>query len=91
MAERRKRVTEKLNELHDNIKSGDPIDSELEEPLQAAIGEVEEAVVADATVEDDHSILNEKLGDLALNFEVSHPQLTNILNRISELLAGAGI
>ncbi len=91
MAERRKRITEKLSELHENIKSGDPIASELDEPLRDAIGKVEEAVDENAADDADHSILTETLGDLALNLEVSHPRLTKILNHISELLSGAGI
>lgn len=90
MAERRKRITEKLNELHEHLDSGEPIDSEIEEPLQQAIGDVKQAV--ETSVDDsDHRVLTETLGDLALNLEVSHPKLTEILNRISDLLAGAGI
>lgn len=92
MADRRKRITEKLSELHENIKDGDPIAPELHEPLHEAIGQVEQAVeVNEDADEGDHSILTETLGDLALGFEVSHPKLTGILNRISEILAGAGI
>jgi hypothetical protein len=90
VAERRKRITEKLNELHEQIQSGEPIDSGLEEPLHQAIGEVKQAVDPDAE-DPDHSVLSDTLGDLALNLEVSHPKLTEILNHISELLAGAGI
>jgi hypothetical protein len=91
MPERRKRITEKLSELHENIKSGDPIASEIHEPLHDAIGKVEMAVDENAESDADHSNLSESLGDLALNLEVSHPRLTEILNKISELLAGAGI
>lgn len=91
MPERRKRITEKLSELHENIKSGDPIASEIHDPLHEAIGKVEEAVDEKADADADHSNLTETLGDLALNLEVSHPRITDILNRISELLAGAGI
>ena len=91
MAERRKRITEKLSELHENIKSSDPIASEINDPLHDAIGKVEQAVDENAEQDADHSILSETLGDLALNLEVSHPRITDILNHISELLAGAGI
>jgi rRNA maturation endonuclease Nob1 len=91
MAERRKRITEKLSELHSHIKSGDPIASEIHDPLHEAIGKVEEAVDEDADADADHSNLTETLGDLALNLEVSHPRITDVLNHISELLAGAGI
>lgn len=89
MPDRRKRITEKLSELHANIKEGDPIALELDEPLRNALGQVEAA--ASSETEEDHSSLSDTLGDLALNLEVSHPKLTNILNQISELLAGAGI
>ena len=91
MPERRKRITEKLSEVHENIKASEPIASEIHEPLHDALGKVEQVVEADAESEEDHSILSETLGDLALNLEVSHPKLTNLLNNISELLAGAGI
>jgi hypothetical protein len=90
MPDRRKRITEKLSELHANIKEGDPIAAELDEPLRNALGQVEKAASSE-TDEEDHSTLADSLGDLALNLEVSHPKLTDLLNHISELLAGAGI
>lgn len=90
MAERRKRLTEKLSEVDEHLESGEPVNTELEAPLQAALGNVRQAIETPSD-DEDHGELTEVLGDLALSLEVSHPKLTELLNHISELLAGAGI
>ena len=90
MPERRKRLTDKLSEFDDHLGAGDPLDAELEEPLQEAIGSVRQALEASGDSED-HEDLTDALSDLALKLEVSHPKLTELLNHISEILAGAGI
>ncbi|MCP4448650.1 MAG: DUF4404 family protein [Myxococcales bacterium] len=91
MPERRKRLTAKLNEVDEHLESAGPVDSAIEEPLQAALGNVREAVEAASADDEEHEELTEALGDLALRLEVSHPKLTELLNHISELFAGAGI
>jgi hypothetical protein len=57
MAERRKRITKKLDELHEHINTGEPIDSEIEQPLQQAIGDVQQAIDPQSEAEEDHTIL----------------------------------
>lgn len=89
MLERKKRLTEKLQEFDDHIASGEPVDDALAEPLHQAIGSVRQVI--DSDDDEDHSTISEALGDIALNLEVTHPRLTQLLNNISEILAGAGI
>ena len=91
MAERRKRLTEKLSEVDEHLESGEPVNTELAAPLHAALGNVRQAIETPSADDEDHGELTEALGDLALNLEVSHPKLTELLNRIADLLAGAGI
>ena len=91
MPQRRKRLTEKLNELDQHIEEGAPLDSEVDEPLQQAIGELRQAADASPDKEPDHEALGETLGDLAMSLEVSHPRITEMLNHLSEILAGVGI
>tara|TARA_R110002096_G_scaffold361075_1_gene554068 strand:- start:7580 stop:7846 length:267 start_codon:yes stop_codon:yes gene_type:complete len=88
MTERKKRLTAKLDEVDEHLEAAE-VDSELQEPLQATLGNVRLAI--DAPDEEEHEDLTDALSDLALNLEVSHPKLTELLNRISDLLAGAGI
>lgn len=91
MPERRKRLTAKLNEVDEHLEAAEPVHSDLEEPLQEALGGVRQAIEAPPADTEEHDELTEALGDVALKLEVSHPKLTELLNHISELLAGAGI
>ncbi len=88
MAERRKRLTAKLDEIDEHLRS-EEVATDLEEPLQEAIGNVRQAVSNPS--DEGHQELSESLEDLALSFEVTHPRLTALLNNLSELLSGAGI
>lgn len=91
MTERRKRLTEKLQELDEHIASGEPVDETLAQPLDQAIGSVRQVIAAPEDSDEDEGALSEILGDIALKLEVTHPRLTQALNSLSEILAGAGI
>lgn len=90
MPERKKRLTEKLAELDQHIAGEAALHDELKEPLDSAIVNLRQMVQEDRP-EEEHQELSEILSDLALSAEVSHPRLTQLLNHMSELLAGAGI
>ena len=89
MPERRKRLTEKLNEVDGHLEA-ETVAAELAEPLQEAIGALRTVVDAAEDDPENDEELAETFGDMALEFEVSHPKLTQVLNQISELLAGSG-
>lgn len=91
MPERKKRLTEKLQELDEHIGSGEPIERDLDEPLRQTIGSLRQVVETPTEDDEDHRDLSEALGDMALKLEVSHPKITRLLNQISDILAGAGI
>lgn len=91
MAERKKRLTAKLGEVDEHLEQSEAVEEDLKEPLEEALGGVRQAVNATPGTDQDTEELTEALGDLALKLEVSHPKLTELLNHISEILAGAGI
>lgn len=91
MPERRKRLTAKLNEVDEHLDAAEPVDSAIEEPLKEALGGVRKAIEKPPADDEAHEELTDALSDLALSLEVSHPKLTELLNHISGLLAGAGI
>ena len=91
MTERRKRLTEKLQELDEHIGSGEPIEAPLDEPLRQTIGSLRQVIETPPENDEDHRDLSEALGDIALQLEVSHPTFTRLLNQISGILSGAGI
>ena len=91
MPERKKRLTAKLSEVDEHLEQSEPVEQVLKEPLAEALGGVRQAVNSVPGADEDNEELSEVLGDLALKLEVSHPKLTELLNHISELLAGAGI
>ncbi|MBL4633243.1 MAG: DUF4404 family protein [Kofleriaceae bacterium] len=88
MPERRKRLSAKLDEINEHLEA-EPVESEKAESLQNAMGTLRTAVEAES--DDEHEELAQVFGDAALEFEVSHPKLTSVLNQISQILAGAGI
>ena len=90
MPERKKQLTAKLDELDEHIESSNPIDATVDAPLQQVLGNLRVAVDDEESDVEKLGIVDE-LGDIALSLEVSHPKLTEILNHISELLAGAGL
>ena len=82
-----------LDELHGALESADPVDPAVHEPLREVmeeIGQLLEATGEDRDAEERPS-LEERVEKMALEFEVSHPTIAGVLNRLTHLLASMGI
>ncbi len=85
-------LRETLEELHRQLESTTAVDSELSEPLQRVMGDIREVLdsggeLGGAT----HRTLADRLSDLALEFEGSHPTLAGTINQLTHVLSNLGI
>jgi len=79
-----------LNQLREQLKQAQGLDSAVAKHLDAMIGEANDALVGRLT-EPDHSSLNERLSDAVLKVEASHPDLAMNLGSIIDALGRMGI
>ena len=82
-----------LDELHGALESADSIDPAAHEPLRQVmdeIGQLLEATGQERPAEERVS-LEERVEEMALGFELSHPTIAGVLNRMTHLLASMGI
>ena len=82
-----------LEELHGALESADPVDPGVREPLRAVMEEIGQALEpGDNDSEDDsRPTLEARVEEIALEFEVSHPTIAGVLNRLTHLLSSMGI
>lgn len=83
-------VREALAELHEALSREGELDSELRTELEDAAAEIAQALErsSDEAGLQEHSDTAQRL---ALQLEVSHPMLTDVLNRLTQQLANLGI
>lgn len=89
----REEVRGALADLHEALSREGTIDQALRSELEGAAQEIAQALERSA---DEHEAaspkqLSDTAQDLALQLEVSHPTLTNVLNRLAQQLANLGI
>jgi polyhydroxyalkanoate synthesis regulator phasin len=86
-------VREALAELHDALSKEGELDRDLRTELEGAAAEIAQAL--ERSSEEDSAQGDNRLSDtaqgLALQLEVSHPTLTDVLNRLTQQLANLGI
>lgn len=84
----RQTLDETLDELHQQLQDAGNLDPDQKERLRQAAKEIQ-------TTLDDSSVssygLAERLQKATVHFEHTHPQLTNTIGRIADLLAQLGI
>ena len=84
-----------LEELHEQLQQTESVDGDTEELLRSSIDDIKRLL--DERAEDEsgekdvrHSLI-EELQDRIEKFEVSHPQITDVLERLINALGQSGI
>lgn len=82
-----------LQTLHQELAGAQNIDSETMKLLQTLTADIRKVLDSDAVPEpsDSDQSLSERLRETAIEFEVRHPQLGGLIERITDGLAGLGI
>ena len=87
MSDSQSAMLEKLNELEGLLESETGLTEQHRDHLQEVVAELRGRVE-----EASHpASLGERLSELALSFEASHPTLTRVLQQLSDALGSAGI
>ena len=86
----REALRETLARLHAELEEAGPIDALLRADLERALEEIREVVERAARAAPEHP-LQERLEELALRFEQSHPLLTEALGGVVRALGAMGI
>lgn len=86
-------IRQLLDELHEALGEADSVAASLEEPLRGALGDVQSALdrAEEAGRAQEPPPLAKRVEDLALEFELAHPRIAGILNRLTHQLASLGI
>ena len=87
--ESREQLREALQELREQIDSGEPVDPELRDLLEGVVGDLHGLL--DAGKPEQHGPLARRVEQMALEFETSHPMLAGTLNRLTHMLSSMGI
>ena len=85
---KRESLHDTLARLHAELEGAGAIDAELRAELEQALEEIREVVERDRAVEPS---LGERLEELALRFEQSHPLLTQSIAGVVRALGAMGI
>ncbi len=82
-----------LDELHGALESADSVDPAAREPLREIMEEIGQVLEATGEARDaeERVSLEERVEKMALDFEVSHPTIAGVLNRLTHLLSSMGI
>jgi hypothetical protein len=88
MTEDHSELRETLALLHQQLEGHD-LDDEARTLLRSALNEIEERL--DAEGDDEVPSLSERLSEMTLQFEESHPQLAEAVGRVVDTLANLGI
>lgn len=85
-------LREILRELDQAVERAEEVDPVLERRLREVMADLQRVVgpEEDEGAEEERS-LQERLADLVMDFELSHPTLSETLNRTTHLLASLGI
>jgi len=83
-------LRETLDRLHAELEQSGPIDATLRSDLERALEEIREVVERAPEADEPHP-LRERLEELAVRFEQSHPVLTDALGGVVRALAAMGI
>jgi len=87
----REALRETLARLHAELERAEPIDAALRADLERALEEIREVMVRERRPDDEAHPVRERLEALALDFERSHPLLTEALGGVVRALSAMGI
>ena len=86
----KEQIRQQLERLHlELLRLGD-LDPQAQDKVDAAASHIQ-ALLEDPNADNYPSTLADVLNDSVTALEVSHPRITELINRITELLASIGI
>jgi len=80
-----------LAHLHEQLHGAEALDPDVRADLRAAVAEIEDALEAASGRSLDEPSLRDRLSELTLQFEESHPNLAAAVGRVVDTLANLGI
>lgn len=80
-----------LNELEAQLSNDNQLDQYHREKTMALSQHIKEVLAVREEKLSGDQFLVKKLEEVIDDFEINHPQLTTIVGRISDLLAGSGL
>jgi hypothetical protein len=86
----REALRETLARLHAELEQSEPIDAGLRADLERAVEEIREVIEREEPPEGEHPV-RERVEALALEFEQSHPLISEALAGVVRTLAAMGI
>jgi len=89
MPERARTLSQILDELHTALENAPEIGEESREALRTAVDDIRDAL--ERPDAERSGSLGDQLAAVVERFEISHPQLTQIVGRIAEALSDLGI
>lgn len=87
----RQALRDTLVRLHAELEDAEPLDAALRADLERAIGEIREVIERERPAAGEVHPLSERLEELALRFEQSHPLLTQSIAGVVRALGAMGI
>jgi uncharacterized membrane protein YccC len=87
----RQALRDTLARLHAELEDAEPLDTALRADLERAIGEIREVIERERPAAAEVHPLSERLEELALRFEQSHPLLTQAIGGVVRALGAMGI
>ncbi len=89
----RDQLIQSLQNLHEQLQHVEDVDSRSREKLDAMIGDIERSLEDEKkqVASPRHKPLRESLEDSVEYFEVSHPNLTSVINHVISTLNAMGI
>ncbi len=81
-----------LAQLHSLLQDTQEIDDSTRQSLTQLAEDIQRVLQAPSDRTDQgHTDLRHRIDDVVLDFEAKHPQLTQILSRVTDLLSNMGI
>lgn len=87
----RDELQQTLANLHDTLTQTGEVDQETRELLQSITADIQRVLAGDAQAGEPDESFSGRLKDMVVEFEVKHPQIGGLLERLSDGLANLGI
>ncbi len=87
----KQQMSEILFELREALVKNEQIDAEQSQSMQTLAGEIESRINDPQALLSGDEFLLGRLKESAENFEVKHPELTEIIGRLSDVFARMGL
>jgi predicted transcriptional regulator len=80
-----------LDALHKQLEEAESVDPELAEKLNEVAREIREVLQSQGVDSAEDHTVSQRMGDAAVHFEETHPQLSMTLSRFIDTLGQMGI